>query len=201
MSRLPTVLSTAVGATDVAPPVLLLELHARTGVTRLTTWPADIHWQGHVYQGNGDFGGVRAVEEGRALSPYQIDLYLSGAKASWMLGLQGTAYRHRDVHLYLGLLTEAHVLQDDTAARLWSGRMDRAIIITPEPEAQITLRCESYLAALDRTNGREFTSASHQERYPHDKFFEYALDHQDVLWGDVWISGGVHRRGGVRFRG
>jgi hypothetical protein len=142
-------------------------------------------WGGNDWLGLGDFAGISSVEEGADVSPYSINLTLSGLDA----GLVSTAltenYFMRPVDVYLGLLSETDALID-TPIQLWSGFMDvMSMTAGADGGDSINLTAESELSKFDRSANLRYTHTMLQKRDSSDKFFEFLKDIEGVkvTWG------------------
>ena len=185
MSRLPTALATFTDAAQVRF-VLLVKLALKTRTLYLCTGTQDVTWDGATWVGNGDFAGIPAIEEGSDVSPYQVDLSLSGLNAQLVRdALAIEAFHLQDVTLYGGVLDDNAPQLGEDPVVLWGGVMDIAFLETTGDTLAITLRCESYLARFQRTNGLRFTDEDQQRLYANDRFFEYLPQMQDLTlkWG------------------
>ena len=146
MSRLSTAVAALAEANQVRH-VLLAKLELKTRTLHLCTWTQDLAWGETTYVGNGDLAGVSAIEEGIDVSPYHVDLSLSGLNAQVMRDTLATEEFHlQEITLYVGFLrADTQRLQEDPV-EVWSGLMDTAFLETTGATTAITLRCESHLA-------------------------------------------------------
>lgn len=142
-------------------------------------------WGGNDWLGVGDFGGISTVEEGSEVSPYSLNLTLSGLDA----GLVSTAltenYFMRDVNIYLGLLDDNDDLID-TPTQIWAGFMDvMSLTAGASSGDSITLTAESELSKFDRSANLRYTDTMLRKRDANDKFFEFLKDIEGVKisWG------------------
>ena len=184
MSRLPTAVAALAEANQVRH-VLFAQLQFKTRTLYLCTWTQDLVWGGATYQGNGDLAGVSPIEEGIDVSPYHVDLALSGLNAQLVRdALASEEFHLQEIALYVGFLDGAHRLQEDPV-EIWSGVMDTAFLSTTGPTIETVLRCESHLAQFQRENGRSFTDEDQQASYSGDRFFEYLPQMRDLTltWG------------------
>lgn len=241
-------------------PVLFAELHyLPSGVLYLHDQIGPVIWGGNTWQGIGAFGGISAVEEGSVVSPYKIELSLSGVDLTlapeiltgkfdqqqvvlflgmlsplgqFLLGHSGTAqagasstitlastasalndaYNGQTIRLLSGAgigqtgvildyagasrvatMTTSWTVNpnntttysvDDTPYHLWEGKADVPTIIKDAELATIQLRCESELAAFDRSSALLFSEPEIKKRYPTDTFFRYmpAMQERVIVW-------------------
>lgn len=141
-------------------------------------------WGGHDWLGLGDFGGVDLIEEGEQATPYAVRLRLSGLDSTMATEALTGDYHLREVVLYVGFLSDANALVDDPDL-IWSGQMD-TIEVVAGAENMILVTCESYLAKLERSNGKLFTDAEQRKAYSADTFFKYLPQMQDLrlVWAE-----------------
>lgn len=164
-------------------------------------------WGGHDWLGLGDFGGVDLVEEGEQASPFAVRLRLSGLDTTMATEALTGDYHLRAVVLYIGFLDENNELVDDPDL-IWSGTAD-VMDVVAGAQSVISVTCESYLAKLDRTNGKLFTDAEQRKAYSADTFFKYLPQMQELrlVWAEsragqtgVTLSGNIRaftpQRGG-----
>ena len=151
-----------------------------------------INWSSQNWGGLGDFGSIGPIEEGEAVSPYKVDLMLSGLDTSMMTEVLDNDYYLRPVTIYVGaknLETGALVADPD---EMWSGAIDKAQVTLGDQNA-IVLSCESEFARFDQVNGATYSDADLQTRFSGDTFFQYLASMMDavVIWaGGPAISGG-----------
>ena len=155
-------------------------------------------WGGNNWLGVGDFGGISSVEEGAEVSPYSLNLTLSGLDA----GLVSTAltenYFMREVKVYLGLLNHLDALID-TPTQIWSGFMDvMSVTAGASGGDSITLTAESDLGRFDRSANLRYTDTMLRKRDANDKFFEFLKDIEGVKvsWGKMTSENLVGSSGG-----
>lgn len=241
-------------------PVLFAELHyLPAGVLYLHDQIGPIVWGGQTWLGIGAFGGISAVEEGSVVSPYKLDLSLSGVDITLAPEILTGKFDQQKVVLYLGMLsplgqfllghsgtaqagasttitlaTTASVFNDtyntqtirllsgtgqgqigtisdyagasrvatmavawtvnpnnttvysidDVPFHLWEGIADVPTIIKGTELATIQLRCESELAAFDRSSALLFSESEIKKRYPTDTFFRFmtAMQERVIVW-------------------
>ena len=144
-------------------------------------------WGGNNWLGVGDFGGISSVQEGTEVSPYSLQLTLSGLDASIVSTAldKNDRYFMRDIKVYLGLLNADDELID-TPSQIWAGFMDVMTLTAGESGGDaITLTAESELARFDRSPNLRYTHTMLQKRNSDDKFFEFLKDIEGVKisWG------------------
>jgi hypothetical protein len=182
-------------------PLLFIEMRFDSGTSRLHNGLGSFRWGGNDWLGYGSLGSVGAIEEGDDLSPYAVQLTLSGVDSTLLTIAQGTAIFERRVIIYIGFINDAGALTADPD-ELWSGSMEHMTISLGGGLDSITLQAESELIAHSQANGALFTDEDQQKRHPGDTFFEFLSQIQPpmrVQWG-TGATGGMHSvaQGGVR---
>ena len=142
-------------------------------------------WGGNDWVGVGDFGGISSVEEGSEISPYSLNLTLSGLDAGLVATALDENYFMRDVNVYLGLLDDNDALIEDPT-QIWAGFMDvMSVTAGASGGDSITLTAESELGKFDRSANLRYTDTMLRKRDADDKFFEFLKDIEGVKisWG------------------
>ena len=181
-------LSTAVKNALKAQTVRLItfaELDFASGTLYVHDGLGTYTWGGNDWLGVGDFGGISTVEEGSEVSPYSLNLTLSGLDAGLVATALTENYFMRDVSIYLGLLDEDDALID-TPTQIWAGFMDvMSLTAGASGGDTITLTAESELSKFDRSANLRYTETMLRKRNANDKFFEFLKDIEGVKvsWG------------------
>ena len=167
-------------------PVAFFELEINDGspseFVRASDAPYSITWGGQEWLGVGTFGKISAAEETTELKAPGIEVTLNGVDPSLVSIALGRHIQGDPVTVYLGFLDEGHGLID-TPFILFRGRADTMPIKLGQTAA-IRLTVESVLADWDRPRVRRYNNADQQQRFPSDKFFEFAEQtvDKDVIW-------------------
>lgn len=161
---------------DVLRPVVFCELHYDDGVVYLHDNIGEIvadDWDGvsRTFSGLGDFGSITTIEEGEDISPYRVDLILSGIDSTIASKALTDDTVLREVYLLIGFIGLDRTVVDDPHP-MWSGRMDDVQVAIGE-QSIIRVTCESQLAAFEKINGRLQNDADHQAEFSGDLFFQY----------------------------
>lgn len=130
-------------------------------------------WGGtsRTWSGLGDFGSISQVEEGKDISPYKVDLILSGIDATIANAHLTDDTILREVYLSIGFIGLDRVVLSDPHP-MWSGKIDD-VQVAVGAQSVIRVSCESQLAAFEKTNGRLQNDADHQAEFSGDLFFKY----------------------------
>ena len=142
-------------------------------------------WSGvsRTWDGVGDLGGLSKIDEGRDVSPYSVELMLTGIDATIASQVLTDDSVLRNVYILVGLLDEDRALVDDPHP-MWAGYVDD-MQVAVGAESVIRVTCESQLAAFEKTNGRLQNDADHQAEFSGDQFYEYLPQMLDAKfrWG------------------
>ena len=146
-------------------------------------------WAGtaRTWSGLGDFGGISPMTEGSGLSPYKIDLTLSGIDATLAAEVLSESKNAvlRNVYIQVGFIGLDRVLVDPPLS-LWKGKID-AMQVAIGPESVIRLTCESFMIGFEKSNGLLFSDADLQNTsiIDGDKLLQFATQMVDanVVWG------------------
>ena len=193
---------------DVVRPVVFCEIKydSPTGTLYLHDNIGDIiadDWAGtsRTWSGLGDFGSISTIEEGKDISPYKVDLILSGIDATISAVHLTDDSVLRDVYLSIGFIgLDRQVVADPHP--MWSGRVDD-VQVAIGSQSVIRVACESQLAAFEKTNGRLQNDADHQSEFSGDLFYKYLpqMVEAKFRWGGKTQTFGTGSSGGGGFGG
>lgn len=142
---------------------------------------------GGNYTGVGNLGEITPVQEDlNDLGSNGIELSIAGIDAASIALVQGSRFRNRAVVVSLYFFnTPACDDVDPLRTVYFRGIMDSCIIQESKGTCKITIKCESRLVELKRSNPRRYTHTDQQSRYPTDTFFEYVTSAttQEIFWG------------------
>ncbi len=139
--------------------------------------------------GTGDLGQISKIQEGEEVSPYGIQLTLSGLDPDLVGEAIKESYYQRPVTLYVGALNDSDQLVA-TPDVMWTGFMDlMTASVGAEGGDSLVLNCESELAMFERSRNLLFTNSSQQlisTNTPPDTFFNQLQDMEDLTlaWGN-----------------
>lgn len=156
-----------------------------TGIVRTHNGIGTYTWGGEEWIGVGSLGAVSQFEEGADVSPYGITLSISGLDST----VSGEALNHdyfmRPIEIYIGALSVDDELLNNPLL-IWSGHMDVMTLTAGTENDTITIKCESELAAFDRSSNLKYTTQSQQKFYPGDLFFEFLpkIEGAKIRWRD-----------------
>lgn len=148
-------------------------------------------WGGNDWIGVGDFATVSSIEEGSEISPYSLNLTLSGLDAGLIAKTLNENYYMRPVDIYIDFIPSTGAA---TPVQIWTGFMDvMSVTAGASGGDSITLTCESEMAKFDRSANLRYTETMLRKRNSSDKFFEFLkdIDGVKILWGKkVGTAGG-----------
>ena len=136
--------------------------------------------------GTGDLGQISKIQEGEEVSPYGIQLTLSGLDPDLVGEAIKEIYYQRPVTLYVGALNDSDQLVA-TPDVMWTGFMDlMTASVGAEGGDTLVLNCESELAMFERSRNLLFTNSGQQTISSGDTFFNQLQDMQDLTlsWGN-----------------
>jgi len=162
-----------------------------TGTIRLHNGLGTYNWNANdgagirAWQGTGDLGQISAIEEGDEISPYSIQLTLSGIDTSIAAEAARETYYQRPVTLYVGALNASDELVA-TPDVIWTGFIDTMdAVLGGDNGDSIILTAESELAMFDRSANYLYTNAQQQSDSSGDTFFTHLQEMEDLTldWG------------------
>ena len=162
-----------------------------TGTIRLHNGLGTYNWDANdgagvrAWQGTGDLGQISAIEEGDEISPYSIQLTLSGIDTSIAAEAARETYYQRPVTLYVGALNASDQLVA-TPDVIWTGFIDTMdAVLGGDNGDSIVLTAESELAMFDRSSNYLYTNAQQQSDSSGDTFFTHLQEMEDLTldWG------------------
>ena len=136
--------------------------------------------------GTGDLGQISRIQEGEEVSPYGIQLTLSGLDPDLVGEAIKESYYQRPVTLYVGALNDSDQLVA-TPDVMWTGFMDlMTASVGADGGDTLVLNCESELAMFERSRNLLFTNSSQQTISSGDTFFNQLQDMEDLTlaWGN-----------------
>jgi hypothetical protein len=165
--------------------ITFVMLDFASGIVRVHNGLGTYTWGGNDWIGVGSLGTVSQLEEGADVSPYGITLTLSALDAVVSGAALNEDYFMRPVEIYIGALSAEDVLLNDPL-QMWGGHMDVMSVTAGAENDQVTINCESELAAFDRSSNLKYTTQSQQQFYPGDVFFNFLpkIDGAKIRWRD-----------------
>ncbi|MGY9001605.1 MAG: hypothetical protein ACKVIF_00270 [Rhodospirillales bacterium] len=137
------------------------------------------------WTGTGNLGQISKIQEGEEVSPYGIQLTLSGLDPDLVGEAIKETYYQRPVTLYVGALNDSDQLVA-TPDVMWTGFMDlMSASVGADGGDSLVLNCESELAMFERSRNLLFTNSSQQVISSGDTFFNQLQDMEDLTlaWG------------------
>lgn len=149
------------------------------------TWDANDGAGIRSWYGTGDLGQISAIEEGDEISPYSIELTMSGIDAEIAAEAARETYYQRPVTLYIGALNASDELVA-TPDVIWTGFIDTMdAVLGGSAGDSIRVTAESELAMFERSSNYLYTNAQQQSDSSGDTFFTHLQEMEDLTldWG------------------
>jgi hypothetical protein len=163
-------------------------LHNGLGTYTWNDGSGNVNWLG-----TGDLGQISTIQEGDQISPYNIELTLSGLDAGLVAEAVKEVYYQRPVTLYVGALNDDDNLVA-TPDVIWNGFIDTMDVrLGGDNGDTLALSAESELAMFERSSNLLYTNASQQATSSGDTFFTHLQEMQDITldWGVRKSGSGV----------
>lgn len=161
----------------------------QTGTIRLHNGLGTYVWNDgsgdRQWLGTGDLGQISAIEEGDEISPYSIELTLSGIDDEIAAEAARETYYQRPVTLYIGALNASDELVA-TPDVIWTGFIDTMdAVLGGAAGDSIRVTAESELAMFERSSNYLYTNAQQQSDSTGDTFFTHLQEMEDLTldWG------------------
>lgn len=161
----------------------------QTGTIRLHNGLGTYVWDDgsgdQSWLGTGDLGQISAIEEGDEISPYSIELTLSGIDTEIAAEAARETYYQRPVTLYIGALNASDELVA-TPDVIWTGFIDTMdAVLGGGAGDSIRVTAESELAMFERSSNYLYTNAQQQSDSTGDTFFTHLQEMEDLTldWG------------------
>ena len=165
-------------------PILLAKFAFDSGDVNLWNGIGDITFNGDVYTGAGDLGGVSPVEETEQTKAAGLIFSISGIPSAFIATALGEDYQGRAAKLWFGAVNDAGAIIVDPEL-IFVGRMDVMTIDEAGETATIKVAVENVLIALESTSERRYTPEDQKLDFPNDTGFDQVAALQDVTitWG------------------
>lgn len=179
---------------DHVNPIMFVKLDfdpSSAGTIRLHNGLGQYLWDANdgagvqAWDGTGDLGQISSIEEGDEISPYNIQLTLSGLDAGLATEAVKELYYQRPVTIYVGALNDSDQLVA-TPDVIWTGYIDTMdFVLGGQQGDTIRVNAESELAAFDRSANLIYTNSAQQEKSTGDTFFTHLQEMEDITldWG------------------
>lgn len=170
---------------DYFKPCYLLDL---PGPLRLTTADQDLTWGGNTYTSSGLVMKLDGIQSSTDLNANTYKITLDNANTTALALYALINYVGADAYIYLGLLNEDGSLivngSDEGPFEVYAGIFDSWSVSEGKGQSVLDVRLKSHWAAYNRKAGRFTNSASQEEHYAGDTFFEHAHREQnEIRWG------------------
>lgn len=196
MSRtLPSAVATGIAAT-VVKYAFFAEFQFGSGTERMWSGVGDKTWDGHTWDGSGDFGGVSPVDETTEVAAMGLTFTLSGIPSSTLSLALGDSYRGKPCKLWLAILDADDEVAD--AYPIFAGRMDVMGIEDGADTGEVSIDAESRLIDLKRARSQRYTDSEQRRLFAGDLGCEYVakLAEKPLYWGVPSPAGAATYGGG-----
>ena len=165
-------------SSDQFSPCFLVKLPGLT----VTTAPDDLSFGGDTYVSSGLVIKMDSYGSTTDISANTYTIELDNADQTAFAIYANDNYIGADVTVYMALLEDDGSLVVDGSGdgpfEIYKGIFDGWAVTESTTKSTIKVKAKSHWAAFNRKAGRFTNSASQQEIYPTDSFFEFA--HEDI---------------------
>lgn len=181
-------------ATAARQPVVRLvaavELDFAGGMVRACSAPFSLSFDGDgdgiasEFFGVGNLGRISFVQEAAELQAYQTVVSLSSVPSEMLAIALGEHYQGRPGKIWLLLVDSDDRSIVGDPILVFQGRID-TMDIERGATGEIDVTLINALADWERPRGGRFNDATHQSRWPGDKFFEFVEQsvEKQIVWG------------------
>ena len=188
-------LAALVGGT--VAPVYLVALEFDSGTKYMWTGHNTVTWNGHDWEGQGDFLGISQITQTAKLQSESMTISLSGIDSGNVSSAMTDVSTLSTVDVWLGFLDLTTKAIIDAPNHCFSGHMDVPTLLDDGDKATISISCESDLIKLKLASNRRYTDDDQRISYPTDDGFKYVAAVQ--LWNGAWGGSGGHTVSGGFF--
>ena len=166
-------------------PALFVQVGMVTGPVFVWSGAGPITWNGNVWQGVGQLGGISTIEDGSDVQARGIVLTLSGIDPTLLSDVLNDYAQGLPAIVYLGLFDSSNGNLIPNPITCWSGRTDQPTITVSGDSATISISCENRLVEMNISVARRYSNADQQLDYPNDLGFSFVDSIQGVTiyWG------------------
>ena len=165
-------------------PVYLVALGFDSGTKRMWSGSGTVVWDGHEWEGQGDFLGVSSITQTADLQAESITISMSGLNADDLSSVLTDVSTQNPADVWLGFLnlsTGAIIADPDHP---FSGHLDVPTVMDDGETSEISITCESDLIKLAQSSMRRYTNADQAISYPTDTGFSFVPSVQ--AWNGAW---------------
>lgn len=151
------------------------------GDIRLSTEVNDITYDGNIYYGAGNLLDISEISESQVIESKDFTARLSGIPEEYIAIALNAGYRGRVIYCDL-LLFDGSVINP---LRVFSGYIDSMNLTDDGETGLITVKSESDLSIVTKTNGSLLTPEHQKSLFPNDKGLDLIPISSDVeiVWG------------------
>lgn len=179
-------LDSAIAAQSILPVVrriYFVRLEFDGGTIAWHSGFGDIIFDGHTYNGGGNFGSISSVKEAAGVKSAFVSVKVTGIKPEIISLAQTEPYINRKAYIHMTMLDESDVPLIATPMLVFKGSID-AINGTLGKDASFDISIKSRLADWERPRKIRYSDADQQKVHPGDKFFEFVpqLSQRKLVW-------------------
>ena len=170
---------TAIIASSVSP-IFLASIGTLGGTIYVWSGVGSITWNGNVYLGVSNFGGVTAVEEASDLTATTVQFSLNGVNDAYLTIALSMIRQGYNATLWIGALNSSYALIADPY-QLFKGLTDVPECNESGDTTTIVISAESRIVNLSRPRERRYTTQDQQIDDPTDVGFDFVPSLQDAI--------------------
>lgn len=165
--------------------VTLAELSFASGFVRAHSGVGDLLFNGQIYKGLGQYGGISGVREGSNLEAEKLTATLSGVDPAYISIALNEQYQGRPASFWVGFLNTEGVLVADPVL-IFGGSID-TMNVQVGKKATVSVSIINKLADWAKPKVRRYNNQDQQERYHGDLGLQYveSATEKTLFWGRV----------------
>lgn len=171
------VLAAILGASITLAYLVEIEL-ADGAYARAWSGLGPITFDGKVFTGIGNLGGIGPIQEDQDLRANQVTFYLDGIETALVSATLQSIRPRLSARVWLALFDDAGAIIPDPIL-LWRGFTDVPELTFGPETSRIQLVTESRLIELEKSRGGRYTDADQQRRWPGDMGFAFVPSIQE----------------------
>ena len=163
-------------------PILLVKMEFDNADLNVWTGIGNLTFNGDVYLGTGELGGISPIEESADLRANGVSLSITGILSANLATALGEPFQDRPATIWFGTFSSGTLSADPI--QMFKGRMDTMEIEEFGETSIINLGIENELIHLERPNERRLTPQDQKNLFPNDKGFGFVANTQDMqlIW-------------------
>ncbi len=165
-------------------PIYFLELEFQGVNLNLCSDIINVNWDSKVWLGNGWFQGMGSIKEVEDIDIPSIEVTLSGVPETILSLVLSSGRQNKRGKLYLGFRDASLSIIADPVL-IYDGNYDQASISDSPESSVVTIKYESDLSRIRKSQSLTYSDALQKSFYPADKGFEFvnSIADKPVFWG------------------